>query len=232
MNNSAIIITAVTVVSLLLLAAGVVMSFRSSRTAVVATFAGMLGIGLLTVGAKATELIFWGIATAIVVAIQYLLPANVTASRRGVGYIVGATLAGMSVGLTLGREWVTVGAAFGAILGGIYSYSWSNAKETLSICTNAGIYELSQMEELTYTSKQCSICGIPIEKVIKRNPTTKYLFHRNNFSSIIANNQIYTQGFYDEIKSFVDCVENQRISANRFESLKEIYYIVDKIKNY
>lgn len=88
------------------------------------------------------------------------------------------------------------------------------------------------MEELTYTSKQCSICGIPIEKVIKRNPTTKYLFHRNNFSSIIANNQIYTQGFYDEIKSFVDCVENQRISANRFESLKEIYYIVDKIKNY
>lgn len=119
MNNSAIIITAVTVVCLLLLVAGVVMSFRSARTAVVATFAGMLGIGLLTVDAKATELIFWGIATAIVVAIQYLLPANVTASRRGVGYIVGATLAGMSVGLTLGREWVTIGAAVGAILGGI-----------------------------------------------------------------------------------------------------------------
>lgn len=58
MNNSAIIITAVTVVCLLLLVAGVVMSFRSARTAVVATFAGMLGIGLLTVDAKATELIF------------------------------------------------------------------------------------------------------------------------------------------------------------------------------
>lgn len=109
------------------------------------------------------------------------------------------------------------------------SYSWSNAKETLSICTNADIYELSQMEELTYTSKQCSICGIPIEKVIKRNPTTEYLFHRNNFSPIIANNQIYTQGFYDEIKSFADCVENQRISVNSFETLKETYRIIDKI---
>lgn len=109
------------------------------------------------------------------------------------------------------------------------SYSWSNAKETLSICTYAGIYKLSQMEELTYTSKQRSICGIPIEKVIKRNPTTEYLFHRNNFSPIIANNQIYTQGFYDEIKSFADCVENQRISVNSFETLKETYRIIDKI---
>lgn len=112
------------------------------------------------------------------------------------------------------------------------SYSWSNAKETLSVCTIAGIYELSQMEELTYTSKQYSICGIPIEKVVKRNPTTEYLFQRNNFSPNIVNNQIYSQGFYNEIKSFVDSMETgTNKSTLGFSTIQETYRLINAIQN-
>ncbi len=107
------------------------------------------------------------------------------------------------------------------------SYSWSNAKETLSVCTHAGLYELSQMEELTYIPKQRSVFGIPIEKVVKRNPTIEHLFHRNNFSPIVANNQIHTQGFLDEIKSFVDSVENnENVSLSELESLCDTYKLL------
>lgn len=112
------------------------------------------------------------------------------------------------------------------------SYSWNNAKETLSVCTNAGMYELSQMEELTYTSKQYSICGIPIEKVVKRNPTTEYLFQRNNYSPNIVNNQIYSQGFYNEIKSFVDSMETgTNKSTLGFSTIQETYRLINAIQN-
>ncbi|MBQ7042923.1 MAG: Gfo/Idh/MocA family oxidoreductase [Muribaculaceae bacterium] len=113
-------------------------------------------------------------------------------------------------------------------------YSWDSAIETLSVCTQRGVYNLSQMEELTYIPKQRSICGIPIEKVVKRNSTIEYLFHHNNFSPIIVNNQIYTQGFYDEIKSFVDLVGNSskgKKSFSDFSSILNTYEIITSIKN-
>lgn len=97
----------------------VVLTFRSSRFAVLAAYAGMVGIALSLSLEATTSLIFWGVATLIVLGLEYLLPKNVVSSRRGVGYIAGAALAGAFVGLAISHEWMVVGSAVGAILGGI-----------------------------------------------------------------------------------------------------------------
>lgn len=112
-------------------------------------------------------------------------------------------------------------------------YSWNGATETLSVCTKKGIYNLSQMEELTFAPKQQTIVGIPLEKVMHRNRTVEYLYDRNNFVPVIANNQIYTQGFYDEIKSFVESVESgKKLSESNFETLTATYKLIDTISKF
>ena len=91
---------AVMVVSILLLIAGVVLSFFPKRYAVAPAYAGLLGIGLTAVHASASTLVFWGVATAIVLAIGYMLPRAVATSRKGVGYITGAVLGGIAYSKT------------------------------------------------------------------------------------------------------------------------------------
>lgn len=109
-------------------------------------------------------------------------------------------------------------------------YSWDSAMETLSVCTQRGVYNLSQMEELTFSSKPQSILGVPFEKVWRKNKTVEYLYSRNNFSPNLSNNQIHSQGFYNEIKTFVDSVEmGKNISVSNFESLKETYNLLHLI---
>ncbi len=110
---------AVMVVSILLLIAGVVLSFFPKRYAVAPAYAGLLGIGLTAVHASASALVFWGVAAAIVLAIGYMLPRAVATSRKGVGYITGAVLAGAFVGMVVSHGWMVVGAVAGALLGGI-----------------------------------------------------------------------------------------------------------------
>ena len=102
------------------------------------------------------------------------------------------------------------------------AYTWTAAKETLKVCTKSGIYTLSQMEELIFTHTSSTIFGIPMEKlrpryetkvIAKRLPpigTQEFLFQRNNFTPILMNNQINTQGYYGEIIAFINQVENRK----------------------
>lgn len=111
-------------------------------------------------------------------------------------------------------------------------YSWINAQETLSVCTHAGVYTLDCMEELTFMPRQGKICGIPLEKIFNRAETVEYLYSRNNFSPILANNQVYTQGFYNEIKAFADSVESFEFKNNSGpDSLIKTYELIEMIKN-
>ena len=110
-------------------------------------------------------------------------------------------------------------------------YSWDSTMETLSVCTQRGIYNLTQMEELTFTAKQLNLFGVPMEKICCRNRTVEYLYQRNNFSPIISNNQIYTQGFFNEIKAFLDAVEGFEFrNETNLDSLVGTYELLVKIK--
>ena len=90
------------------------------------------------------------------------------------------------------------------------SYTWTSAEETLKVCTKSGIYILSQMEELIFTPTSSSVFGVPIEKLRIHRETKEILFKRNNFTPILTNNQVYTQGYYGEIVAFINQVENRK----------------------
>ncbi len=109
----------VVAVSVLLLVGSVVGCFMRRRWAVVLAYAGMLGIDLLLFSHFSSRDWFWGAATIIVLAIVYMLPTAVTASRLGVGYIVGGVIVGAAVGLIVSHAWLIVGSVVGGILGGV-----------------------------------------------------------------------------------------------------------------
>jgi virulence factor len=111
------------------------------------------------------------------------------------------------------------------------SYTWTSAEESLKVCTSKGIYRLSQMELLTFEPKHSSILGIPYEKVHKHNKTIEYLYARNNFTPIFPNNQIYSQGYYSEIQSFITSIEHGHSSIlTDIASIKPTYEVLMRIK--
>ena len=111
------------------------------------------------------------------------------------------------------------------------AYTWTTAEETLKVCTHSGVYTLSQMEELTFSPTSSTIFGIPMEKLRPRHKTKELLFLRNNFTPILANNQVYTQGYYSEIVAFVEAIEDRHSDIlTPLSSLKTIYETILKIQ--
>lgn len=111
------------------------------------------------------------------------------------------------------------------------AYTWTAAEENLKVCTAAGIYRLSQMEELTYEGRPSSLLGIPLEKVRPWHRTVQHLFARNNFTPTLPNNQIYSQGYFGEIQSFADAVEGRNTSriATSLDSIRDTYLLISSL---
>lgn len=110
-------------------------------------------------------------------------------------------------------------------------YSWCGAKESLTVNTIKGIYELEQMEQLSFVRKPGVLAGVPIEKICRRNTVTTELFGRNNFLPTTVNNQIYTQGYFDTIKGFVDAVEGRPARlVQTLEALTDTYCLLDGLR--
>ncbi len=111
-------------------------------------------------------------------------------------------------------------------------YSWEQAEEKLVINTKAGIYDLSNMEHLTFQKKPGTLFSIPLEKVTKSNPAIETLFSRNNFSPILENNQLFTSGYFNEIDVFSKKCTNNKIKNN--SSLTDIistYKLIDHLNS-
>ena len=83
------------------------------------------------------------------------------------------------------------------------------------------------MEQLTLEPKPSTILGIPYEKFHKHNKTIEYLYARNNFTPTLPNNQIYSQGYYSEILSFITSVEHGHSSVlSDIATVKPTYEIL------
>ena len=112
------------------------------------------------------------------------------------------------------------------------AYTWTSAEETLKVCTKSGIYHLSQMEELTFTPTSSTVLGIPMEKLRTHHEPKEVLFLRNNFTPILTNNQIYSQGYFNEITHFVDAVEGHgNPITTSLKDVRDAYAIICKIKS-
>ena len=110
------------------------------------------------------------------------------------------------------------------------SYTWASAEESLKVCTSKGIYRLSQMELLTFEPKPSSLLGIPYEKVHKHNKTIEHLYTRNTFTPTLPNNQIYSQGYYSAICSFIASVEHGHSNTlTDITTIKPTYEVLMRI---
>ena len=59
-----------------------------------------------------------------------------------------------------------------------------------------------------FVPKPSSIFGLPTDKMIRHHALEEHLYQRNNAVPIPANNQIYSQGFFNEIEAFVSAIEH------------------------
>ena len=111
------------------------------------------------------------------------------------------------------------------------AYTWTTAEESLKVCAHSGVYTLSQMEELTFSPTFSTAFGIPMEKLRPRHETKELLFLRNNFTPILANNQVYTQGYHSEIAAFVEAIEERHSDIlTPLSSLRTTYETILKIQ--
>ena len=109
-------------------------------------------------------------------------------------------------------------------------HCWQDARQSLTVHTRSGSYHLAQCEELSFVSKQAVIAGVPIEKLLPRRQSVECLYRHNGFSPTIVNNSIYTQGFFQEVYTFVNAVEGKKKSIlTDLQSVKPTLKLIDDI---
>lgn len=87
------------------------------------------------------------------------------------------------------------------------------------------------METLAFRPHCGTFMGVPLEKVFHRQPVSVELFSRNSFVPTLVNNQIYTQGYYSEIKAFVDAVEGRGAKVlSTISALRTTYLLIDELR--
>ena len=111
------------------------------------------------------------------------------------------------------------------------AYSWTDAEESLKVCTCSGSYHLSQMEELSFTPSSRTVSGIPMEKLRPHQKIVEYLYQNNSFTPILSANQVYSQGYYNELATFVEAVEHHDSHViSTLETIKDTYRLMDNLK--
>ena len=111
------------------------------------------------------------------------------------------------------------------------AYTWTTAGESLKVCSHSGVYNLSQVEELSFTPIFPAVFGIPMEKLHSRHETKEILCQRNNFTPILASNQTYSQGYFNEMEAFVDAVEGRSHTiATDIKAIRETYRLMSEIR--
>ena len=111
------------------------------------------------------------------------------------------------------------------------NYSWRTPIEKLIVNSEKGIYEMNNTEDLSLELKAGTILGIPKEKIFRNKHEMIYLIKRDNFTPTINNNQLYSSGYFNEIKSFIDTCESKKSKNNStLSSCRGAYIIIFKIK--
>ena len=104
------------------------------------------------------------------------------------------------------------------------AYSWTDAEESLKLCTKTGVYQLNGMGKLTFNPKSKTFFNIPLEKLHTSKSMIEYLYKQNDFSPILTNNQIYTNGYFNELLAFVSAVEGEECHLpSDLQSLRATY---------
>ena len=110
-------------------------------------------------------------------------------------------------------------------------YSWEDARDSLSVRTDAGVYCLEQSEDLNFISRPSKLMGVPLEKLGASEPKEVSLAQRNTFSPVLAGNMVYSHGFYDELLSFVEDVEGRKSeNLSDLASLRNTFALLEALR--
>lgn len=110
-------------------------------------------------------------------------------------------------------------------------HSWQDAQQSLTVHTHSGTYRLNQCEELIFSHRQPVIAGIPMEKIRPRSQSVEYLYRHDGFSPILAGNSIYTQGFLQEVTTFVNAVEGKQANVQTdLQSIEQTLQLIEWVK--
>lgn len=113
------------------------------------------------------------------------------------------------------------------------NYSWKNPSEQLSVNTKKGIFTVINSNELSFEAKDGLILGLPKEKIFKNNRQIVKLQERSDFSPIFENNQLYTSGYFDEVKNFISfCELNKKNNFSSLPSLSDTYKLLTQIQRH
>lgn len=108
-------------------------------------------------------------------------------------------------------------------------YSWTSPVEELRVIDTNGNYFSSGVNYLEFSKRGKSIAGIPLEKVISRNNQREILIDNNGFVPVAELNSLSVQGYYQEIKDFLDVVEGR--SNKKLTSLEDLIPTFELLKN-
>ena len=75
-----------------------------------------------------------------------------------------------------------------------------------------------------------------LEKVLQSRTSVVNLYGRNAFLPTTVDNQLVSQGFFSEIRTFADKVEHQskkrKSSASDLECIQDTYWLISEIREY
>jgi virulence factor len=110
-------------------------------------------------------------------------------------------------------------------------YSWNNSCESLTVNTSKGVYTLSNHRLLDFQPAPGVLFSIPKEKIFPSVSQTKHLFNGNSFLPVVENNELMAQGFYRELKCFVDICENKKTTNHStLASLIPVFDLLASLK--
>ncbi|HXK82645.1 MAG TPA: Gfo/Idh/MocA family oxidoreductase [Bacteroidales bacterium] len=107
---------------------------------------------------------------------------------------------------------------------------WARAKETLIYNSSKYIFETVNTQKLLRLDKPKAIAGIPLEKINTPVISQTILYEQNQFLPLVQNNELYSAGYYNEIKTFLNICENH--SNKNLSGLQDIvntYITIDEI---
>lgn len=111
-------------------------------------------------------------------------------------------------------------------------YSWTEAKDELTINTPKGEYITDNTSKLIFCSKPKMFMNIPLEKVKSFLPQTTTLYQQNNFLPVKEHNQLYSAGYFNEIECFLNVCEGRSSSKNSssINELKSTFEAIETLR--
>ncbi len=111
-------------------------------------------------------------------------------------------------------------------------YSWQKIEENLRIVTPKSVFRAEYPVFLSETNLQGQIFGMPMEKVMPSKYSRQNIYYDNNYLNPVKEyNTLTYQGFFDEINTFVNLIENGKgENKSSLKQLNPVYDLIEKIE--